>query len=146
MCTGVELALLAGGVSAVGALSEGEAGKDQADFQAADQIQRAIRERQIAKEDEIDFRRQQSRVFAASRAAGGGSGVDLSTGSPILVAGDFAAETELQALRIRSGGKTKASRLFDQSRLTKAAGKSARTRGFFKAGSSLLTGASKAFT
>ena len=114
--------LVAAGVSAVGAVSAGVAEKDRADFSAADQIQQAAREREISKEEEIDFRRKQSRIFAASRAAGGGSGTDLSTGSNLLTAQDFAAETELQALRIRAGGKTASSRLIDQSKLTKASG------------------------
>lgn len=146
MCDPVTMLVLASSVaSAVGSVSEGVASKNQADFEAADQRQRAVREREIATQDEIDFRRQQSRAAAASRAAGGRSGVISSTGSSLLAASDFASETELNALRIKAGGETTASRLEEQARLTKSAGKSAKKRGFFRAGSSLLSGASKAF-
>ena len=141
MCTGIEIALLATAV--IGAARSGVAAKNQADFQAADDRQRAVREREIAAEDEKDFRRQASRDAAASRAAQGGSGVVQSTGSSLLAAADFASEAELQALRIRSGGETKASRLEEQAKLTARTGKAARKRGFFRAGSSLLSGASQ---
>lgn len=141
-------ALLVAGVAmtAVSAVGAGVAAKNQADFQAADDRQRADREREIAEQNEEDFRRKQDRLFGTARANKGRSGVDQSTGSPLLAASDFAAEEELQALRILSGGEVSATRLEDQARLTKTAGKNARTRGFFRAGASLLSGAGKAFS
>ena len=150
MCTGIEIALVAGmaasAVGAVGAASEGQDKKEAAEFSAADQLQLAAREREISKVEEGDFRRVQSRFFADNRAASGGSGVQLNTGSNLLAAQDFAAEVELQAMRIRAGGDTRATRLETQALLTKRAGKAAQTRGFARAGSSLLSGASKAFS
>ena len=148
MAIATSTALLLAGVaiSAVGAIGSGIAAGEQADFEAADLAQRAVREREIAEQNEKDFRREQSRLMAQSRANQGGSGVITSTGSPLLAAEDFASETELQALRIRAGGLTESSRLAQQSQLTKSARKSARTRGFFRAGSSLLTGAGQAFS
>ena len=144
--TTTALMLGATAVTAAGAVAEGASEKAQADFSAADQIQQAAREREISKEEETDFRRRASRIAAASRAAGGGSGTDLSTGSNLLTAQDHAAEVELQALRIRAGGKTASQRRIEQAQLTKSAGKAAQTRGFFRAGSSLLSGASKTFS
>ena len=130
-------------VSVISSISEGRAASDQADFQAATTRQQAVREREIAGDEEDDFRRQQRRVLAQRRAEGGASGVDRSTGSPLLATEDFIGETELQAQRIRAGGNASAQRLNQQADLTSAAGSSAKTRGFARAGSSLLTGFSK---
>lgn len=135
-------ALLIGGavVSAVGAIRAGNAAKNQADFQSKVAQQQATRERQKASAAEEDFRRSSSRRAAASRAVGAASGVEIDTGSSLLVAEDFAGETELSALRIEQGGEDTARRLEQESSLLTAKGKSARTAGFFRAGSSLLTG------
>ena len=144
--TATMLALGAVGLAAAGSVAGGIDADKQASFEAADQRQQGAREKQIAEDQEEDFRRQQSRVAAASRAAGGQSGVDQSTGSPLLAMSDFEAETELNALRIRTGGETQSQRLNEQAVLTAAAGKSAKNRGFIRAGSSLLSGGASTFT
>ena len=153
---------------AISNIATGNAAKKQAEFQAQAIRQQtglqaqvteeqAAREREIAKAEEDDFRRNQARVFGEKRAAFGASGVRLDTGSPILAAFDFALETELQASRIRSGGQTVSSRLKQQadlirlagltdSSLLSAAGKNAQLMGFFRAGSSLLSGAGTNFS
>lgn len=124
----------------VGAISQGNAARQQADFQASVDRQQAVRERDIAAQDEEDFRREQRRIFAQRRAALGAGGFELATGTPLLAAEDFVTEAELQALRIRSGGLTRSTRLNQQASLTSVAGRSAQRSGFFRAGSSLLTG------
>lgn len=116
-----------------GTVLQSRAASKQAEFQSAVQRQQADRERQIAAAQEEDFRRQQSRLLASSRAARGASGVQSGTGSPLLVAEDFAAETELQALRLRAGGDTQATRLEQQAALTRQGGRS-------RARSGLLSG------
>lgn len=151
MCTGLEIGALVAVVasaatSAVSAVDQGIGASRQAKFQAADQRQRAVREREIAAQNETDFRRDQSRLQAQRRAREGGSGVQGSTGTSLLTASDFEAEKELQALRIRAGGATNASRLENEAQLTSIAGKNARNQGFFRAGSSLLSGAGKTFS
>lgn len=153
--------------------------QDTATAQAQIEREQAQRRREIAEIEEADFRRTQSRVLAARRAAMGASGVRQDTGSPILAIGDFAAETELQALRIRAAGEIEATRTEQQARLRVAAGtkqaelirKSGQTeasilrstgtteagllrsaggaaerRSLFRAGASLLSGASVAFS
>lgn len=136
--------LLAGvAMAAAGTVAAGVAAKERSDFEATDQRQRADRELEIAAMKEEDFRRDESRRAATSRANQGRSGVQDSTGSPLLVTGDFEMEKELQALRIRAGGAVNSSRLRDQATLTKAAGKNERTQGFARAGSTLLTGLSE---
>ena len=149
-------------VQVVGAISQCSAARQQAEFQAAVtrqqterqaqiQEQQAARDIEVAAIDEENLRRKQRRDFAQRRAALGAAGIQLATGTPLLTAANFAAEAELQALMIRSGGVTTATRLrqeaelgrragITQSALTIAAGKSAQRRGVFRAGSSLLTG------
>jgi hypothetical protein len=136
------------GAAALGAVSSikaGQAANKQAKFEAGIQQQQAARERQVAAGTESDFRRRQSRLQAQRRAALGASGVRSGTGSPLLAAGDFAAEVELAALRIREGGEIRSTRLEQQAELTRRAGRNVRTRGFFRAGSSLLSGVGQAF-
>ena len=132
--------LIAGGLGAASSLSQGIAANRQAKFEAAVGRQQATREREISAAEEDDFRRRQSAFLAERRAALGGSGVDVGSGTPLLSSEDFAAEVELQARRIRAGGETRATRLEQQASLTRAAGRSARSRGLFRAGSSLLSG------
>jgi len=142
---GTALSAAAAGISAIGAISQGQAAKNQANFQAAVQQQQAARERQEAAAREEDFRRQQSRLMAARRAMGGASGVDFSTGSPLLSTEDFAGEIELNALRIRNQGDVNATRLEQSAQLQRMSGKNASRQGFFKAGASLLSGAGEIY-
>lgn len=127
-------------VSAVGAIRQGQAAKHQASYSAAVQEQQAEQERRVAAAKERDFRRQQSAEMARRRAVLGTTGVETSTGSPLLQAEDFAAEIELHARRIRAGGEVSATRLEQQAELERAAGKSAATAGYISAGGSLLQG------
>lgn len=141
----VPLIVAAAVIAAGAAVHQGVQASKAAKTQAKVQRQQAKRSRQEAASAEDDFRRQQSRVLAARRAALGASGVDPSTGSPLLVSEDFAGETELQALRIRSGGELRATRLEQQAGLTRFAGRTARTQSFLRGGSLLLSGSGRAF-
>lgn len=141
MAISVGTALAIGtGVSAAGAILEGRARGRQAEEEARILEEQAARERELTEEEIRDFRRNQSRFFAERRAALGASGIDLSTGTPILAAEDFAAEVELQVRRIRKGGEVRMSRLQQQAGLLREAGRTAETAGLFRGGASLLTG------
>lgn len=120
------LSAAAAGISGVGAFVQAQQQADILEEQAA-------RERQIAKQEEEDFRERQKRLLASRRALLGGSGVDPSEGSPLGVSQDFVTEAEEQALRIREGGGVRASRLEQQAGLT-------RTSGVFRAGSRFARG------
>jgi hypothetical protein len=138
--------------------AQGRAQQQQAESQAEISRQQAERERQVAAQKEGDFRKQQRAAAAAVRAAAGARGIDISTGSPLLSAADFAGETAAQALRIREGGEVSATRLEQQADLlqhsgrssriissaeassTRSAGSAAFTAGLIGAGTSLLGG------
>lgn len=132
-------------IQAVGAIQAAQAAQQQANFQAGILRQQAESARQKAAADEEDFRRARSRDLAFRRAALGASGVEPGLGSPLLVSEDFAGEVELQALRIRSGGELRATRAEQQADLQRFKGRAARTAGFVRGGSLLITGAGKQF-
>jgi len=134
--------LIAAGVSAAGAIAQGQAAKKQSKFQSKVMEQQATRDRQVAEAQERDFRKEQSALQARKRAELGGAGVRGDTGTALIAEEDFLSEAELQAQRIRQGGEVSAMRTEQQADMTRMAGSAAQTRGFMRAGSSLLTGAS----
>ncbi len=133
------------GVASYGAYQQGKATKAAADFQAEALKTQAAQERANAATNEEDFRKKQSRLMASRRAILGGSGIDQGEGSPLLVSEDLANETEIQALRIRSGGEMVASRLESDASLQRMRGKAGLTEGYMRSGASLLSGAGQAF-
>ena len=137
--------IAAAAISAVGAIQQGQAASAQANLQAQILEQQATSNRQRAAADEADFRARQSRALAQRRAGLGASGIDPAAGSPLLVSEDFAGETELQALRIRTGGEVRATRAEQQATLQRFQGRAAKSAGFLRGGSLLLSGAGKAF-
>jgi hypothetical protein len=134
------LALAASILSAASSIKQGQEAKKQGRAQAEIYAEQATRERELAALSERDFRKRQSAALGEFRAASGTSGTESGTGSSLLVAEDFAAETELQALRIRKGGQINATRLEQQAGLTRRAGRSAQIQGFARGGASLLSG------
>lgn len=138
--------LIAGSaIQAAGAVRGGIAQNKQAKAQARVERQRATSERTAAAAEEQDARRSLGRDLGTIRARLGASGVDLATGSPVTAMEDFVSEAELAALRIRHGGETRATRLEQQADLIRESGRDARTRGFVRGGSLLLTGAGRHF-
>lgn len=99
MCTGVEVALLvAAAASAAGTVAQGKEARRQAGLQAEIADRQAARARQEAEVEAAAIRRQRSRDAAALRARLAASGIDVSTGSPLLALESQAADTELAAL------------------------------------------------
>ena len=136
----IGVAIAGAAASAAASAQQGAAAAAAADFEGDILEQQALQEQRIAATNERDFRREQSRLMAQRRAALGASGVELAMGSPLLVAGDFAAEVDRQAQRIREGGEIKATRLTQQAELSRFRGQSALRASRFEAGGSLLSG------
>ncbi len=141
--TAAVLAGSAAAIAAAGAISQGISARETARAQADVAEQQADQARRVAKQREDDFRRRQKRAASFVRAAGGASGVDFSTGSPLLASEDFARETEKQAQRIREGGLVEATRLEQQAGFLRDRGQAAFRSGIFGAGSSLLSGGAR---
>lgn len=148
------LIIASSAISAFGALKQGQEESKAAAFQAA----QAERNRQIALADaaeaerqaalaEADKRKEAARLEARQRALFAKGGVTFE-GTPLLTLAEQAAENEIEALRIRRTGQVQASRFRSeaenlglQARQFRSASSSARTSGFFGAGTSLLSGA-----
>ncbi len=124
---------------AAGSYSAGVAERSRAGVESRAKEIQAENERAVSADQERDYRKKQSSELAKRRAAMGASGTEM-TGTPLLAFGDYAAETELQAQRIRESGNLRAGRLEQEADLNRLAGKSAMQRGLFRAGASILTG------
>lgn len=133
--------LISAAVGAAGAVYSGAQAQKAANMQAAIDRQRAEREREVADLQAKEFERDQADLMAKRRALMGGSGVDPTSGSPLLVSEDFAAENEFQRLLIEAGGEDRATRLEQSARLQEMKGRNARTAGLVKGGSLLFQGA-----
>lgn len=137
--------LVAGTVmAATGAVTTGMAASQAGKYSARASRQAAEHERQLAEVREQDFRREQSRLQARARALRAGSGVAYA-GTPLLTDTDMLREIEHQAAIIRVGGEAQATRYEQEAQLARMRGRSAKTAGFIKAGSTLLTGFGEAY-
>ncbi len=126
-------------VSASGAIQEGEAAQEAAEYNAEVMRQSAQASREKAEYDETIHRDKVRRLLSSQRASYGAAGVDMA-GSPLLVLEDTAAQGELDAKAIRYGGEVEARQKLSQAEIYEQQGKNARREGYAKAGSSLLSG------
>jgi uncharacterized Zn-binding protein involved in type VI secretion len=136
--TGLEIAGLA--IAAGGALYGGYKQNQMAKFNAKLQGREAKYQRQKAESDVTQRRRDVARQMGANKAAVGGSGVSLMSGSVVDTEFESLSEAEQDFHAIRFGGETRASAAEGQASLDRAGGKAARTGSYFKAGSTLLSG------
>ena len=136
--TGIEIAGLA--IAAGGALYGGYKQNQMAKFNAKMQGREAKYQRQKAEVDVAARRRDVARQMGANKAAVGGSGVSLMSGSVQDIELESLSEAEQDYHAIRFGGETRASAAEGQASLDLAGGKAAQTGSYFKAGSTLLSG------
>jgi hypothetical protein len=138
------IASLAGtGVQAYG---QYQAGQDQAsaqDYNAEVDRNEALAAKDKATQDEILSRERSRRIIGMQRAAYGKAGVDISTGTPLDVMAQAAADAELDALNIRYAGEMLSNKYLNQaSQLDWLAPKTA-TAGILNAGGTILSGAGR---
>lgn len=100
--------------------------------------QTAERERVVAQQDALDFRRRQEALLASGRAARGASGVTR-TGSALLVDDATLLQIALGESRILEGGDLRAGRLDEDARATDRAGFGSLLSAGLGAGSTFLT-------
>ncbi|MEH6358830.1 MAG: hypothetical protein V7745_07560 [Pseudomonadales bacterium] len=142
--TGLETALLVVGtaVSAVGAISQGQAAKSAAKFNADVAKVNATQSRLQAGAAAESQDRQRRLRAGANRAALGGSGV-TAEGSPLDVFADNARQEKLDELRILHAGEVSATGFEADAAIEKIRGKSAQRSGLFGAAGTLLGGGAK---
>jgi len=119
-------------VSTISSIQSARQESANADFQAKLATQRAA-------VDERNYRRKAAFVLSKQEAIGAGSGVDVSSGSPLTMTLDSAFQAEMDALNIRAGGQA-------QSKAYKMAARQARGQipglvigGLAKAGGSIFS-------
>ncbi len=128
--------------SAGGAIYSGIKQEEAAEYSAKVAEQNAEASLKKAAYDEEAQREKVKRLLSTQRAAYGKSGVDL-TGSPLLVLEDTAAQGELDALAIRYGGEIEAGQQKSKAELYRLQGQTAKTEGFIKAGTTILSATGK---
>lgn len=137
------LAVAGTGVSAISAVSQGLAASAAGDFNA----ELAERDQKIAQEqgkfDREQIRRQLRSTLGTQRAAAAASGGGLE-GSPLLIMAETAAEAELDILANRFSQNIAEGNAQSNASLSRFQGRQGLTGGVLSAGSSLLTGASRA--
>jgi len=115
--------------TALSAYGQYKAGADQ---KAAFDYNAKVTEKET-NQAEYDSRTRLRRLMSTQRSLYAKAGVDLSTGSPLLLLAETAGEGEREALSILEGGESSAA-------LQRIAGRQAKTAGIIGAGSTLLTG------
>ena len=130
--------------SAYASYQSGRAQQDAANFNSAMANQQAKQARDVAKIKEENYREQVRRHMATMRAQYSASGVTME-GTPLMVMMDSAREAERDAQRIRYGGELESWAYEGESGLQKMIGKQAYKAGMVGAGTSLLSGASRAY-
>ena len=137
------VALAGTAVAAGSAIYQGQQAKKEAEYNASVQEQNAVAAQQKASYDETMHRERVRKLLSSQKALYGRSGVSL-IGSPELLLEETAAQGELDALAIRYGGDVEASRYRSEATLSKMRGRAASTSGYASAGSTLLSGGSRA--
>jgi len=129
--SGMEIAMLAASaVSAVGAIQQGKAENSAAQFNAQSA-------RMEAESRENAQRAQAKQQLGSIRAGVSKSGATME-GTPLAVLSESAANAEIDALNTRYSGQREAA-------LYESRGRNAKTAGYMRAGTSLLSSAGKYF-
>ena len=131
-------------VSAVDSIQRGQSAKAAANYNARIAENNAIAARQAAAAEASRERDRAMRLLGAQRAAYGKGGVQMS-GSALDVAGDTAAQAELDALTILYGGEARARASEADAAAQRFQGNAASRASYSQAGSSLLTGGSRIY-
>jgi len=131
-------------VGAVGSIAQGQQQQEWANYNAAIAQQQAQTAKATAEWEATQKRKETERLLGKQRALYGVAGVTYE-GSPLELMAETAAEGELDALMLERTGKIREQKYMSEAELTKMKGQQAATAGYFGAGTTLLTGASKLY-
>lgn len=132
-------------VSAIGAIQQGKAAKDAANYNAAIAEQNAAISRSNAAAEAGQIDRENYLRLGAIRAAQGHTGGVSGEGSVLDVLGDVAAQGELEKQQALYQGELAARGYSNTAALDRFSGKAAQRASYFKAGSELLAGGAQAY-
>lgn len=139
----VALAAVGTGVSAYAAVAQGQAAEDAGKFNAAVAANDATNAQNQANFEATQIRRRNAIRGGSDRAAFAKGGVDIS-GSAQDVLFDNAIQGELDVMAAQYGGAARAQYYTSKGALAKFEGRQAASAGVLNAGSTILTGASRA--
>lgn len=132
-------------VGAVSAIQQGNAAKAAADYNATISMQNAGIARSDAQAQATQIERENLLRLGSIRAAQGKAGGAAGAGSILDVLGDVAAQGELDKQFALYEGEQRARGYTNTANLDTFSGKQARTAGYLKAGTELLSGGAKAY-
>ncbi len=138
------LSIAIGASAVIGAAGQIYAGKQQkaaADYNAKIQEQQAEMEFLEQQEQTKRDRANNEKLLARNIALRAASGIDIQSGSSLLLEAESAASMELEILDNQRVSETRSRRLRSGARVTRLEGKAAQTTSYFQAGASLLRGA-----
>lgn len=127
-------------LSSVGILSAGKAESDTARAESKFALAQAQQEAVRTAEEERLQRQRARKLIGTQKAQFAASGVDISSGTPLLVMADTLLQSEEDVAAIRAGGAARIQTFERKAQTFREIGKAARTGAGFKAGSTLLTG------
>jgi hypothetical protein len=139
----VGAALAGTAISTYSAIKQGQAASQNATFQADQAQQNAGIAINQANEDARAFSVFSRQQLGAERAGYGASGVDTASGSPQAVLENGAAQSALDAAKIKYGGQLKAAGYQNTASLSTYEASAASTGGYLSAAGTLLSGAAK---
>lgn len=134
----------AAAVSAVGAVKQGQAASDAANYNADIARQNAASAAQQGEAADAMLKRQQEQRMGAAIASFGAAGVDLTSGSPSDVLAENARQSTLDRLTQKYNYKMRALGYQDQAGLDDANAANSRTAGYFNGASAALQGTASA--
>lgn len=132
-------------VGAYATYSQGQQQKKTAEYNAKMAEYQAQREREAAAANAAAYRKEADRRLATMRASYLASGVSDTSGTPLLTLMESAQESAREEVRIKRTGEMASWGLLNESNLQRMSGKSAASYGTLSAGSSLLSGAGRAY-
>lgn len=139
-----DLALAGSAIMGVtGAISSGQAQADAARYNSQMAQNQAAYERQRAQIQADQQREKDRHLMAAQRARMGAQGLDMTTGSPLVVLENTAAQADTDYRTILANGDVAASRAESQAALDRMTGSTALTSSWLSAGSTAFSGAAR---
>lgn len=142
MCVEVALMAASTAMNAIGAIREGNAADATAKAQAQAAEQQAQAQRNVGQFQVAQERREGRRALGQQIAQLGSQGTAL-MGQPIDLLADSAKQNELALQAIRFQSEIAARNQENEADLARFRGRQARSAGIFKAGTALLSGATK---
>lgn len=135
------LGLVGGVVSAYGTYQAGQAQQKAYDYNAALYEQAAVAEKKKATYEEEIARSRLKKLIGTQKALYAKAGVDISSGSPLLVMAETAGQGEKDIRMIRYGGDVKAVEQRNRATLARFYGSSASKLATISAAGQALSGA-----